>query len=73
MTEDRERTVFAATVAALGAMLCVAGALLAKLADLLIPWGFVLLVLGGLAVVHAIAVGLGLLPVPGSKENKNRP
>ena len=36
----------------------VAGALLAKLAGLLIPWGAVLLVLGGVAGLQAVLIGL---------------
>ena len=72
MNEDRERTRYAAVLAAAGAVMFLAGALLAKLADLLIPWGSLLLVLGGFAVLQAVLIGLGLLPVPGSEKNKDR-
>jgi hypothetical protein len=37
MNEDRERTRYAAVVAAAGAVMFIAGGLLAKLADLLMP------------------------------------
>ena len=67
MNEDRERTRYAAVLAAAGAVMFIAGGLLAKLADLLMPWGSLLLVLGGLAVLQAVLIGLGLLPIPGDK------
>jgi hypothetical protein len=48
----------------------IAGGLLAQLADLLMPWGSLLLVLGAFAVLQAVLIGLGLLPIPGSEKNK---
>lgn len=72
MNEDRRRTRFAAALAAVGAVVFIAGALVAKLAALLVLWGCLLLVLGGLAVLQAVLIGLGLVPTPGAaKKNKN--
>lgn len=72
MHEDRERTRYAAVSALAGAVMFIAGGLLAKLADLLAPWGSLLLVCGAFAVVQAVLIGLGLLPIPGHKK-KDRP
>ena len=72
MHEDRERTRFAAVLALAGAVMFIAGGLLAELADLLAPWGSLLLVCGAFAVVQAVLIGLGLLPIPGHKK-KDRP
>jgi hypothetical protein len=72
MHEDRERTRYAAVLAIAGAVMFIAGGLLAKLADLLLPWGSLLLVCGAFAVVQAVLIGLGLLPIPGDKK-KDRP
>ncbi len=68
MNEDRERTRYAAVLATAGAVMFIAGGLLAKLADLLMPWGSLLLLLGGLAVLQAVLIGLGLLPIPGDNK-----
>jgi hypothetical protein len=43
---------FSALLAALGAVMFVGGALLAKLADLLVLWGVLLLTFGGTAVIR---------------------
>ncbi|MGZ8481990.1 MAG: hypothetical protein ACXWWO_06000 [Candidatus Limnocylindria bacterium] len=36
------------------------------------PWGAVLLVLGGVAILQAVLIGLGVLPMPGIEQNKDR-
>jgi len=72
MHEDRERTRYAAVLAIAGAVMFIAGGLLAKLADLLLPWGALLLAFGAFAVVQAVLIGLGLLPIPGDKK-KDQP
>ena len=72
MHEDRERTRYAAVLAIAGALMFIAGGLLAKLADRLLPWGALLLAFGAFAVVQAVLIGLGLLPIPGDKK-KDQP
>lgn len=71
MSEDRERTLFCAVLSAIGAVMFIAGALLAKLANLLMPWGLLLLMFGALAVLQAVLIGVGVLAVPGPPEDKD--
>jgi uncharacterized membrane protein len=67
---DRERTTFAAVEAAVGAAMFVFGGLLAKTAGLFVPWGCLLLVLGAIAVIQAVLVGLGLLRMPTQRRDR---
>jgi len=75
MNEDRERTLFAAAVAAFGAVAFIAGTLVSWPAGLFTPWGCVLLVLGALAVLDSLLVGLGITrsPEPGTRNPERRP
>lgn len=59
---DRERTVFAAVEALVGAVLLVGGLLLTHVSGLL---GLLLAFLGFMAVAQSLAVGLGLATPPG--------
>lgn len=71
MNDDRERTRFCAVLAVIGAVMFVAGVLLTQLAALLVPWGCLLLVFGGIAVLQAVLIGLGVLPLPGRPREKD--
>jgi hypothetical protein len=72
MNEDRERTHDAAVMAGVGAITFIVGAALTKLVTVLLPLGIVLLIFGGLAVVQAVLVGLGVLRMPGGQRDKDR-
>ena len=72
MNEERERTAFAAAVEVFGAIMFIAGALLSWSAGLFVPWGCALLILGTLSLAESVLVGLGGIPIPGSRREKER-
>jgi hypothetical protein len=63
-TSRRDRTIFAAIEASVGAALALGGGLVVWLAPNIVIVGSVPLVLGVLGVIHGIAIWLGALRVP---------
>jgi hypothetical protein len=60
---DRDRTIGAAAETLVAAVMVIAGFVLATVAGVAI-FGLVLVILGVLALGHAVAVGLGLISYP---------
>jgi hypothetical protein len=68
---DRDRTVFAATEAVVGALLAVAGVLLLGVPGLGAAASAALIVLGVMAVAQSVAVGLGLVTMPSGGDDSS--
>jgi hypothetical protein len=70
---DRERTIFAATEAVFGAGLVVAGMLVAGHASgLMEAIGLATLVLGAIAVMQAVLIGLGVVTIHARRDGDRR-
>jgi hypothetical protein len=69
---DRDRTIAAAVTSLLGASMVVGGLLSASHRGALQVIGLVLLAFGGLAVLQAVALGLGVLPRHSRERRKER-
>jgi hypothetical protein len=65
---DRDRTAYAAIVSVVGASMAIGGFLLLGVGGVLAIFGATLLVLGAMALVQAVAAGLGLF-TPRSRED----
>jgi hypothetical protein len=65
---DRDRTVFAAIEAVVGAVLVVVGVLLLGMHGFGVALGTAMLALGGVAVVQSVGVGLGLVRMPSERQ-----
>lgn len=61
---DVDRTVFAAAEAVVGAILAVVGGVLLRMHGFGVALGTAMLVLGGVAVVQSVGVGLGVVRMP---------
>lgn len=69
---DSERTRAAAGEAIVGAVLCIAGGLLTGVHGFVALIGFALLVLGVIGLAHGVALGLGLVKLPGDSNDRER-
>jgi hypothetical protein len=68
---DRERTRAAAVLAVVGAIFVVGGLLLTRV-PIAILFGLTVAVFGGLALMHAILLGLGVIGWPGDSRERDR-
>ena len=68
---DHDRTVFAGMEAVVGLALAVIGLLLLGVGGFGAAAGTALVVLGVLAILQSVAVGLGLVKMPRGRDNPN--